>query len=117
MEAQGGGGGGGGERLLGVAARRSFSLKAANRLASGSPGSLTTEGTLECKEDEDGDEESEEDEVASGTSSCSRKRLGIRSPVEFRMACSVCQPCVERSWNESARSCWVATRQRRASSS
>lgn len=42
-----GGGGGAGEELLGDAARRSFSLKAANRLASGSPGSPTADGALE----------------------------------------------------------------------
>lgn len=47
----------------------------------------------------------------------SRGRLGILSPVDWRMARSVCHPGDERSWNASARSCCVATRPKSASSS
>ena len=43
--------------------------------------------------------------------------VGILSPVDCRMASSVCQPGVEKSWYVSARSWAVATRHRRASSS
>ena len=44
-------------------------------------------------------------------------RLGGRSPLSCRIASKVAQPGVLRSWKPSARSCVVATRQRRASSS
>jgi len=83
---------------LGV--RRSFSLKAANRLVRGSPDPRA--GTSF-----DGAE----------PSARSLGRLGMRSPVDWRMAWRVCQPSVERSWNESARSCWLATRHKSANSS
>jgi hypothetical protein len=43
--------------------------------------------------------------------------LGSLSPVDCRIMCSVCHPVVERSWKDSARSWWVATRQRSISSS
>jgi len=46
-----------------------------------------------------------------------RGRLGIRSPADCRIINSVCQPGVDCSWNVSARSCCVATRQSKASSS
>ena len=44
-------------------------------------------------------------------------RFGGRSPLSSRMANNVAHPGVLRSWKTSARSCVVATRQRRASSS
>ncbi len=92
---------GDGRSSLGV--WESFSLKPANRLASGSPdsrmGTLYDEGATE------------------GRSSGSRGRLGTRSPVDCRIAWRVCHPSVDLSWNESARSCWLATRHSRASSS
>lgn len=72
-----------------------LSLKAANFLARGSPGSRAR--------------------VLLSASSLGR--LGMRSPVDWRIAWRVCQPSVERSWNESARSCWLATRHARANSS
>lgn len=101
--------------------RRSFSLKAAIRLVKGSSGSRGIEWWREEEvEGVDGGEvdgEIDETSAAVATCSSSRRRLGIRSPVDWRMACRVCHPSVERSWKESARSCWLATLQSSASSS
>ena len=91
--------------------RSSFSLTAAIRLARGPSGSTTGLGG----EAVTGVEAAE---VTMSTSApTSRGRLGILSPVDWRMARSVCHPGDERSWNASARSCCVATRPKSASSS
>lgn len=71
----------------------------------------------EVLEDGDADVEADDGKWSATAAESSRRRLGIRSPVDFRMAWRVCQPSVERSWNESARSCWLATLQSKVSSS
>ena len=94
--------------------RSSFSLTAAIRLARGPSGSTTGLGS-EAAAAATGVEAAG---VTMSTSApASRGRLGILSPVDWRMARSVCHPGDERSWNASARSCCVATRPKSASSS
>lgn len=53
----------------------------------------------------------------SSNSIAPRLRLGGLSPVDCRIANNVCHPVVDLSWKASARSCPVATRHKRASSS
>lgn len=65
--------------------RRSFSLKAANRLARGSSVVLDWRPDGSCNS------------LEAGWPSDCRGRLGIRSPVDCRIACKVLQPSVDRS--------------------
>jgi hypothetical protein len=101
------------------------SLKAARRLASGSRTSPEEELLLmplpppPVSADKAADDGEEDKGGGGGAGEISRhgRFLEGLSPVDCRIMSRVCHPVVERSWKDSARSCWVATRQRRASSS